>query len=356
MRVSSELRVTVSIEPSLTERLTLAATAAGKPLNDYLAECLERALYAVGNAAETVPAQEEPPVPFVPSPEPPETPVIEPETLATPVFGEWIEGQAKHYEAGPPAPEEKPEPPPFKAPPLYPPGLTTRRETTPTGLVDILALAEQIADIRKRALRKGGSHQSIAYANEMRKLMSASRLDHLSKGVIQELANIAKEKEEILAWAMPQADRLDHLTPSGLLSRWTNHKKGIVTRPMGRPKLMPKHQPIVQPPELRKPEPQTASDAVYRSFREVNQLRLSSYDTRVLRRFTEALRKLPGQPKNAASKDIASIIRDIRGGERGDTPFCAQRLAALGVLVGISGSYHLRNEYVSSEYFLANET
>jgi hypothetical protein len=98
------------------------------------------------------------------------------------------------------------------------------------------------------------------------------------------------------------------------------------------------------PPEIITHDIATATR--WDNFTKVSFQDLNAYDARVLRRFAAQVVNHGGASETLMDEKIATIIRNIRGQESGNNPPCVDALRRMGVLVGGSGTYRLRPEFI----------
>lgn len=270
------------------------------------------------------------------------------------------------------------------APTAEPPAKKPRQQTSnspvnaPHGFYNIMDFAEKLVEGRRRIAADTGATAGYVFNGALSAWYKENGYSDIYSSMRTSLAQIGAERDMIRSWyfSLPAGQRLsDSCSIHQLLAAWERYKKTNkeASKPKPEPalrkkdpvdlsvtpvfrstgkiiELMPTGEVILASKAAATVEkPSNSGSYVFKSFAEVDTGALDAYDERVLRRFTENLTKSVN-PNEAANKQIAGVIRDIRGKEDGDTPLCAQRLAALGVFSGNSGDYKLRREYLESGY------
>jgi hypothetical protein len=245
----------------------------------------------------------------------------------------------------------------------------------PVGFDAIVRLANKLVAARKQAVKASGSTKGIKYNRAITQWYADNNYANIASSVRAALGQVATHLDGIREWHRHLPDNYlpDHIGPGGLIYYYT--KKAI---PPATPKL------VAPPtPKLRKAESlgvdktiayrdgrlrtvpisevlhtngsvvatidEKAKLPAYESFNQVDFDNLITSDKRVLKLFARRLltQEQGNISENLPARDIASVLRKIRGQETGDNPPSVQTLLRIGVLWGKSGDFKLRREFVA---------
>lgn len=338
MRGTFDIRL--SLSESESTAVAVAAFYAKVPLLEWVkARLLDAAQAQQAPAPETTVA----PVAVA------QPPIREPAPAPEPVAAEPAPDPANAAEPETPESAEAPEKK-RRSRIEYPPG------SLPEGFEAIMGLAEKLAEERQRVIDNIGSAKGYSY-NRAMAAWYEQHMPNISTSLRHLLGVLGTNAKDVRAWYERQAPGAiaDDIQTFALHRMWSSASpdETVVFRD-NKLQRVPVSEAFGtgaagsadKDTDADQDQIGQPSKTQYPHFGMVDLDKLEPYERRAVRRFTERISNLGGASTTMPEDKIALAIRKIRGKEEGDNPEIANALIRLGVMVGSSGAYRLRSEYV----------